>query len=152
MKKWIGRGEFEKIFAPYNKKSTQIWIITRVKKLPVEIIDMAIRLADLEFIKYVRICDETLSASSENYSKRPKVPITNMNHETAIGVRILYSIVYKTIDFFDINSPVKGNGSKMVDAILNDFPVDWQPAVVMDWSNGFWDKMKEKYNKIEWIM
>ena len=152
MKKWIGRGEFEKIFAPYNKKSTQIWIITRVKKLPVEIIDMAIRLADLEFIKYVRICDETLSASSENYSKRPKVPITNMNHETAIGVRILYSTVYKTIDFFDINSPVKGNGSKMVDAILNDFPVDWQPAVVMDWSNGFWDKMKEKYNKIEWIM
>jgi len=152
MKKWNGRGEFEKIFAPYNKKSTQIWIITRVKKLPVEIIDMAIRLADLEFIKYVRICDETLSASSENYSKRPKVPITNMNHETAIGVRILYSIVYKTIDFFDINSPVKGNGSKMVDAILNDFPVDWQPAVVMDWSNGFWDKMKEKYNKIEWIM
>jgi len=40
-----------------------------VKKLPVEIVDMAIRLTDLEFIKYVRICDETLSASSENYPK-----------------------------------------------------------------------------------
>ena len=75
-----------------------------------------------------------------------------MNHETAIGVQILYSMTYKTIDFFDINSPVKGNGSKMVDAILDDFPTDWQPAVVMDWSNGFWDKMKEKYKKLEWIM
>jgi len=152
MKKWIGRKEFEKAFAPYSEKSTQIWVITRVRKLPVEIVDMAIRLADLEFIKYVRICDETLSASSENYPKRTKVPITNMNHETAVGVQILYSTAYKTINFFDINSPVKGNGSKMVDAILNDFPADWQPAVVMDWSNGFWDKMKEKYNRIEWVM
>lgn len=152
MKKWIVRKEFEKIFDHYNGKTTQIWVITRVKKLPVEIIDMATRLADLEFIKYVRICDETLSASSENYPKRPKVPVTHMNHETAIGIQILYSTTHKTIDFFDINSPIKGNGSKLVDAILFDFPTNWQPAVVMDWSNGFWDKMKEKYNKIEWIM
>lgn len=152
MKKWILRKGFEKVFIPSIEKGTQIWVITRVKKLPIEIIEMAIRLADLEFIKYVRICDETLSASSENYPKRPKVPITNMNHETAVGVQILYSTAYKTINFFDINSPVKGNGGKMVDALLNDFPSDWQPAVVMDWSNGFWDKMKEKYNTIKWLM
>lgn len=117
MKKWAVRKKFETIFSPYNKCGVQIWVITRVKKLPIEIINMAIRLADLEFIKFVRICDETLSASSENYPKRPKVPITNMNHETAVGVQILYSTAYKTIDFFDINSPVKGNGSKIVDAI-----------------------------------
>ena len=147
MKKLIVRKEFKKVFEPYNKNDTQIWVITRVKTLPNEIINMAIRLADLEFINYVRICDETLSASSKNYPKRPKVPITNMNHETAIGIQVLYSTTYKTIDFFDINSPIKGNGSKMVDAILKDFPIDWQPAVVMDWSNGFWDKMKEKYKK-----
>jgi len=152
MKKWIVKKEFEKIFAPYNKNGTQIWVITRVIKLPIEIINISIRLADLEFINYVRICDETLSASSENYPKRPKVPITNMNHETAIGIQILYSTTYKTIDFFDINSPVKGNGSKMVDAVFKDFPKDWQPTVVMDWSNGFWDEMKQKYKKLEWIM
>ena len=151
-KKWVLRKEFEKVFLPYIEKGTQIWVITRVKKLPTEIIEMAIRLADLEFIKYVRICDETLSASSENYPKRPKVPITNMNHETAIGVQILYCMSYKTIDFFDINSPVKGNGSEMVDAILEDIPKGWQPAVILDWSNGFWEKMKEKYNNLEWIM
>ncbi len=153
MKKRIGRKKFDKLFATYcDEKNTQIWVITRVKLLPVEIIDMAIRLANLEFIKYVRICDETLAASSENYPKRPKVPITQMNHETAVGIQILYNTAYKSIDFFDINSPIKGNGSKMVDAILKDFPPDWQPAVVLDWSNGFWDKMKEKYNRIEWLM
>ncbi|MBU0560718.1 MAG: hypothetical protein KJ799_15360 [Bacteroidetes bacterium] len=152
MKTRIKRKEFEKLFATYNNNGTQIWVITRVKKLPTEIVNIAIRLADLDFINYVRICDETLAASSENYPQRPKVPITIMNHETAIGIQILHSISYKSIDFFDINSPVKGNGSKMVDAILKDFPSDWQPAVVMDWSNGFWDKMKAKYNNLEWIM
>ena len=55
-----------------------------------------------------------------------------MNNETSVGVQILYSTAYKIINFFDINSPIKGNGSKMVDVILNDFPVDWQPAVVID--------------------
>lgn len=123
-----------------------------MNKLPVEIIEMTIKLADLEFIKYVKICDETLSASSDNYSKRPKVPITNKNHETAIGVKILYSVSHKTISFFDINLPVRGNGSKMVYALLKGFPTDWNPAVVMDWSYGFWNKMKERYNKLKWIM
>jgi hypothetical protein len=32
----------------------------------------------------------------------------------------------------------------MVDAIFKDFPKDWQATVVMDWSNGFWDRMIEK--------
>ncbi len=151
MTKWINRKDFEKTFLPLTSKGKQIWVISKVKQLPYEIIEMALRLADLEFIKYVRICDETISASSENYPNRPKVPITKMNHETAIGVQILYSLSHKYINFFDINSPIKGNGSKMVDAILKDFPKDWQPTVVMDWSNGFWDRMKEKYHHLNWI-
>ena len=96
--------------------------------------------------------DETHAASSENYPKRPKVPVTVMNHSTAIGIQILYHTNYKTIDFFDINSPIKGNGSKMVDAVLTNLPKDWLPAVIMDSSDGFWDKMKEKYCDLEWLM
>jgi len=151
MTKWIKRKDFEKTFLPLTSKGKQIWVISRVKQLPYEIVEMTLRLADLDFIKYVRICDETIAVSSENYPNRPKVPITNMNHETAIGVQILYSLSHKYINFFDINSPIKGNGSKMVDAILKDFPKDWQPTVVMDWSNGFWDRMKEKHNELDWI-
>lgn len=146
------RKEFEKEFLTYNENGKQVWVITKVKELPPEIVAMAKNLADLDFLKFIRISDESLSASSENYPNRPKVPITHMNHDTAIGIQILYSTDYKTIDFFDINSPVKGNGSKMVDAILKDLPKDWQPAVVMDWSDGFWDKMKEKNKDIEWLM
>ena len=151
MTKWLKRKDFEKTFLPLTSKGKQIWVISRVKKLPYEIVEMALRLADLDFIKYVRISDEVLAASSENYPNRPKVPITNMNHETAIGIEILYSFTHKYINFYDINSPIKGNGSKMVDAVLKDFPKDWQPTVLMDWSGGFWDKMKEKHNKLDWI-
>ena len=151
MSRWLKKKEFEKLFMSFNDSGTQIWVISRVKQLPIEIINMAIRLAKLDFIRYVRICDETLAASSENYLNRSKVPITHMNHDTAIGIQILYSPLYKTVDFYDINSPVKGNGSKMADAILQDFPKDWQPTVTMDWSNGFWDKMEEKYDHLDWM-
>lgn len=146
------RKEFNKLFLPFNESGTQVWVITRVKELPDAIVQMAFNLAKLDFIKYVRICDETLAASSENHLNRPKVPITNMNHETAIGIQILYGTKYNIIDFYDINSPIKGNGSRMVDAVLKDFPRDWQPAVIMDWSNGFWEKMEKKYNTLDWMI
>ena len=145
------RKEFDKLFMPFNESGKQVWVISRVKELSLPIVNMALNLVALDFIKYVRICDKTLAASSENYPNRPKVPITNMNHESAIGVQILYSLSYKYINFFDINSPIKGNGSKMVDAVFKDFPKDWQATVVMDWSNGFWDKMIEKHTNIEWM-
>ena len=37
-------------------------------------------------------------------------------------------------------------GRKMVDAVLKDLPKAWNGVVVMDWSDGFWDKMKIKHN------
>ena len=53
---------------------------------------------------------------------------------TAIGIQILYDAIYKSIDFFEINSAAKGNGTKMVEAFLKDFKKDWQPAVLMDFA------------------
>ena len=150
MNKWLTKKEFEKVFATYNETGTQIWVISRVKKLPAEIVNMATRLANLDFINYVRICDETLTASSECYPNRPKVPITTINHEIAIGIQIIYIAKYKSINFSDINSPKSGFGGKMVDAVLQNLAHDWNPGVLMDWSNGFWDIMKEKHNNVEW--
>ena len=36
----------------------------------------------------------------------------------------------------------------MVDAVLKDLPKEWNEVVVMDWSDGFWDKMKIKHNNL----
>jgi hypothetical protein len=94
MSKWIKRQEFEAIFAPINAQGKNIWAIHRIKKLPSEIIEMAMQLSTLDFINYIRLTDEILAASSE-----------------LKGLR--------------------------------------KAGVIMDWSGGFWDKIKAKHNKID---
>jgi hypothetical protein len=42
-----------------------------------------------------------------------------------------------------MNSATKGYGGKMVDAVLKDLPKAWNGVVVMDRSDGFWDKIKK---------
>ena len=39
----------------------------------------------------------------------------------------------------------------MVDAVMKALPDDWRVAVVMDWSQGFWEKMTKKYNNLELV-
>ena len=145
---WIKRKEFESLFATVNAGGKNIWVIIRVKELPSEVIEMALRLSSLDFIKHIRITDQTIAASSEIKGTRVKEPITELDHPTAISIEILYHIAYKCIDFYEINSPVKGNVNKMVSAVLINFPKDWKSAVVMDWSGGFLNKMKEKHSDI----
>ncbi len=148
MDRWIKRKDFEKMFAPFIDNGTNIRVVQRVNALPSEIITIAIQLATLDFIKYIKLTDHIIAASSELKGKSID-PMTTINHPTAIGVEILYNYKLKIIDFTEINSPIKGNGSKMVDAILKDFPKDWMISIIMDWSNGFWDLMKEKYKHIK---
>ena len=45
--------------------------------------------------------------------------------------QIIYNLSCKYINSFDINSPIKINGSNMVDTIFKDFPNDRQAAVVL---------------------
>ena len=39
---------------------------------------------------------------------------------------------------------------RMVDALLNGLPEDWEVCIVLDWSGGFWEKMKAKYPEVNW--
>lgn len=149
MTKFIKRKDFENIFLPIERNGKNIWAIHRVKKLAAEIVDIAIQLSALDFIKNIRLTDDSISASSEIEGKRIKVPVTKTNSPTATGIKILYDHKFQIIDFDEINSPTKGNGGKMVDAVLCNLPKDWKPGVAMDWSNGFWNKMKEKYPNLE---
>lgn len=80
------RQHFEKEFLTYNENRKQVWVTTKVKKLPAKIVTITKNLAELDFLKFIRISEESLSASSENYPNRPKVPITLMNQNTAVGI------------------------------------------------------------------
>jgi hypothetical protein len=54
----ILKKEFGNIFKLYHDRDTQIWVSIGVSELDDLVIKLAIKLADLDFIKYVRICDQ----------------------------------------------------------------------------------------------
>jgi hypothetical protein len=111
--------------------------------------NIVLNLAEIDIIKYITISDDYIKASSDITTGRNKIPITKIDHPTAIGVSLLLELDYKVIQFYEMNSPAKGYGSKMVDAVIRALPEDWSAVVVMDWSGGFWDKMREKYDKLD---
>ena len=111
--------------------------------------NIARNLAEINIIKYITISKDYIKASSEITIGRIKIPITKNDHSTAIGVSLLLELDHKIIQFYEINSPVKGYRSKMVDAVIRALPDDWKAVVVMDWSGGFWEKMQDKYRKLD---
>jgi hypothetical protein len=146
------RKDAELVFKEFNVNGKNVWMIHKIMNIPTELFNVAIRLAALDFIKFVRITDDSISASNEIEGMRIKIPVTKINHPSAIGIKIVFYYELKIFEFYEINSPIKGNGCKMVDSVFADFPLNWQATVVMDWSYGFWDKMKERYDKINWTI
>ena len=150
--------EFETISSRLAKKELEIiengekiWITTTTKFIPKIIFDISKRLAQNDLIKYIKISNDTILASSEIKGKRVLIPVIQQYHPTAIGLNLAFYHEHKIMDFNEINSPIKGYGSKMVKSVLTDFPNDWNAAVVFDYSGGFWDKMKSTYDKINWV-
>jgi len=58
---------------------------------------------------------------------------------------------YNTIQFYEITSGKREYGGKMVRAVLPSIPEDWQAILAMDYSDGFWDRMIEKYDNLSII-
>ena len=129
------------------KKS--IYVATNVKSIHPVVDKIVTNLCDIDFIQYVRVAEDYLQASNEiKVSGRINIPVTNLNHPTAVGVYLLLDFGYNTIQFYEITSAVKGYGEKMVRAVTTAIPNNWEAAVVMDWGEGFWERMTEKYENI----
>jgi len=128
---------------------SKIRVIKKLKSIHPVVEHIARNLAEIDIIQYITISDDYIKASSEITTGRTKIPITKVDHPTAVGVSLIFELDYKVIQFYEMNSPVKGYGSKMVDAVIRALPEDWSAAVVMDWSGGFWEKMREKHDKID---
>jgi hypothetical protein len=128
---------------------SKIRYIKKIKLVHPVVGNIAVNLAELDIIQYITISDNYIKASSEITTGRSKIPITKIDHPTAVGVSLILELDYKVIQFYEMNSSVKGYGSKMVDAVMRALPEDWSAVVVMDWSGGFWDKMREKHRKLD---
>jgi hypothetical protein len=127
---------------------SKIRYINKIKLVHPVFNNIAQNLAEIDIIKYITISKDYLKASSEITLGRNKIPITKIDHPTAVGVWLILELDYKVIQFFEMNSTVKGYGSKMVDAVISALQEDWSAVVVMDWSGGFWEKMREKHRRL----
>jgi hypothetical protein len=130
-------------------KDKSIFVAANVKSIH-PIADRIIRnLCEIDLINYVRVTKEDIYASNEiKIIGRTKTPISTPGHPSAVGVHLIPDFNLDGIQFFEITSAVKGYGEKMVKAVVTAIPDDWKAAVVMDYSDGFWDKISEKYDKI----
>lgn len=126
----------------------EIKVSVKVKEIHTVMECLAQSLADLDFIHFIRIDPEDIKASSELTQGRVKIPVTKPDHPTATGVHLIFDEAFQNVQFYEITSAVKGQGSKMVEAVMKAIPKDWEAVVVMDWSQGFWEKMEERYRNL----
>ena len=112
---------------------------------------MAMNLAEMDPIHFIRILPDLLEASSEATAGRNRIPLIKPGHPSAIGVSVILSFESQEIQFFAITSAKKGYGGRMVDAVMRALPVGWRAVVLMgwDWSGGFWEHMSGKYANLE---
>ena len=136
-----------RIFEELRTKAT-ITVSKKVKEIHPAVNHIINNLAELDFIHFIRVSQEFLQASNEVTEGRFKIPVTKPHHSTAVGVSLIIDSTYKNIQFYEITSAIKGCGGNMVDAVLKALPQDWKGIVVMDWSQGFWDKMKDKHKNL----
>ena len=130
-------------------KGKTIFVATKVKTIHPVVDAIVKNLCKIDPIQYVRISQEDIQASNEIKIKgRIKIPVSTTGHPSAVGVHLIMDFAPNTIQFFEITSAVKGYGEKMVQVVVTAIPDDWEAAVVMDYSDGFWDRMSEKYDKI----
>ena len=129
--------------------NADIFVSNKIKKIHPVIEQITINLSEIELIKFIRIKSNFIQASSEVTEGRVKTPITKPDHPTAIGVSLIIDFAYNDVQFYEMTSAVKGYGRKMGDAVFKSLPKNWNGVVVMDWSDGFWNKMQKSYKNLE---
>jgi len=136
----------------FSKQNKKIWALKKVKTIHPLIESLVRELAKLEPIKFIKLTDNEVIASSEIEGAKRKNPVAKPFHPTAIGVHVIYDFQFKNLEFYELNSAVKGWGEKMVKAVLNNLPKGWKATLVFDYSDGFWEKIRKKYNQVEWLL
>ena len=109
---------------------------------------MATNLAQIPELRYIKIFPERLTASNVLSQDGKKNPVVEIGADGIVGVELLIDQSEKVVQFYALTSVIKGCGRKMVEAVIKATPEDWQLAVVMDWSGGFWPKMAQEYPRL----
>ena len=109
---------------------------------------LAMNLAQIPELRYIKIFPERLAASNVLSQDGKKNPVVEVGADGLVGVELLIDRSTKVVQFYALTSAVKGCGRKMVEAVIDAASEDWQLAVVMDWSGGFWQKMAQEHPRL----
>lgn len=134
-----------------NNDSTHVWASSKMKIIDPIISQCVLELYKLEPLRYIKITPTSILASSQLSGRTRKIPMAKPFDETAIGVHLIFDFKFKTVEFYEINSAVKGWWQEMVKAVIINLPTNWQPAIVFDYSNGFWNAMKVRFPDSNWL-
>jgi len=121
---------------------------SNVRKVDPIYIQVAEELAKIDILQHVKIYNGRIQASNILSTNGKKEPITTIGQDNVVGVELLIDVPNQIIQFFSITSSVEGYGDKMVSAVVNSVPDDWNIVVFMDWSHGFWKVMAERYPRL----
>jgi hypothetical protein len=110
--------------------------------------DLAVGLARIPELRYVKIFPERLTASNVLSQDGKKNPVVKVGAEGLVSVELLVDESTKVVQFYALTSAVKGCGRKIVQAVVAATPEYWQLAVVFDWSGGFWRKMMVEHPRL----
>jgi len=130
------------------KNSEKISKAGNVKKVDLIYTQISEALSGIDILRYIKIYNGRIKASNVISANGKKEPIVKEGEENLVGVELLIDVQSKTIQFFLITSAVKGYGEKIVSSVANIAPKEWDILVLMDWSDGFWQVMAERYPRL----
>jgi len=110
--------------------------------------DLAKALASNTELKYIKIYNGRILASNALSENGRKQPVTEIGKENIVGVELLIDEPTKVIQFYSLTSAIKGCGQKIVSTVLDATPEDWEVVVLMDWSEGFWQIMADRFPRL----
>jgi hypothetical protein len=130
-------------------RGKEVFVSAGVNKIHPTVDRIVNQLLEIDRIRYIRVTPSDIQASSDITTKgRTKIPISTPDHPTAIGIHLFFEAAEKTVQFYEITSAEKGYGGKIVNAVMTSIPDNWNALVILDYSDGFWDKMMKRYDKI----
>jgi hypothetical protein len=126
----------------------KVFKATNVKNIHPVYLSLAESLSGVNLLRFIKIYTDRICASTVLSNDGKKEPLVETNRGDLVGVELLVDPAFKTVQFFSIVSYKKGSGRKIVAAVVDATPEDWLLAVAMDWSGGFWEKMRGEYPRI----
>lgn len=121
---------------------------SNVKKVHPIFNQISEELSNIDALSYIKIYNGRIIASNVLSKNGKKEPIVLIGEPNIVGVELLIDVPNKVIQFYSITSSIKGCGEEMVSSVFNAVPEEWKIVIVMDWSDGFWQVMMERYPRL----